>query len=1799
VIIKVPKEEKIACFDFTTYHEGANKIIKINMDNCLFPPSIEYSKMCMGKVIDTLLKIPGVTNIVLSQRREYDYDEAQVAMLYQLAYLYKRFNQDERYLYSHIVADPVHERFIRSSYAIFQRLLHTRLKEDPLATYVELKRFDRHEKIKLKNIQDPNHKQSQEKFISIITDAINKIETLNIVRNLVPHLKEEYKTGDRQLYSYVLNPSTKPDFMYTKLISEFPKDGELLESYEFGEGDEKVQINIFGFEDSIKYLYHITPPESRLKEEEYELLDGAKRILSEHKPTRKEFVDPQRMREVFFNIGKDLIGDLAEHRGLKLKEAKINLLTKSLLRYTVGFGLMELMLSDPKIQDVNVNSPNGEVPIFVVHQDYGDCDANVYPTKQEVDSWATKLRLISGRPLDEANPILDTELKVEGFSSRISVVSAPLDPFGMGFSFRRHRDHPWTFPLYLQPKFKMMNQMGAGLLSFLIDGNATILIAGTRSSGKSSFLGSVLVEMMRRYRIITIEDSVTGDSRILTSKNNKSRYRKIEEVFKECSKTSKVTKKLGREIIDNPKFKVNSVDKEGKLTLSEASKIIRHKVKKQLYKITTATGRVLKVTKDHSLFTIGTKNLLKEAKTGDLSEGDYIATPRKLLLSTKGEKEQKLLDLNKILKPKKDLFIKLNTVKKVNKEKITKRAKKQGIHKTTINKWFKLNQFPSNFIDQKSKNEITHLKLGSNSHIYLSANIKLDDDFLSFIGLWIADGCYDKNSVIMSVSSKEEQTLVKRIAKRFNLTTKIHSDKFSLMINSKTFRYIMHDLLELNGNAYTKKLPEWVFSLSNKQKGYLLKGFFSGDGCASDKEVITSLASMRLLEDIQTILLGFGIIFRINRLRKRKHKDNDRTKDGRISTIRDLKLFEKHIAFLQKYKNNKLRILTSKKSTHDSTDIVPLPLKIREEIAKYTKRSEFNTNDYIKRKNNIGRNKLGRILSTLKNNEKTPKKLVTYLKHLAKSDIYWDKIVKTKKIELKDPPVYDISVPGNENFIADNILAHNTLELPSESLRKLGYNIESLKVGSALSVEKGSEVDASTGIRSTLRLGDSALIVGEVRSSLRGDQEVVIIDNKITKRVPIASLETKNLKNVFVPTLDKEQKMQLKKLTAFVKHPKRKKLVKIITKTGREVTVTPDHSVFTHVNFKIAAINADQLTKNDPIIIPGKLPCGYNDISHFNLLEQFKDKYRLEGAETYIRKAIKKLGWKKCSKICGIVDIYRYLLSTQKTRIPIDSFLKLMQKAKIKFNINDLKIKKGTSLSIPANFPINENIMRLLGYYLAEGNIDGKKVQITNSKPKIIADVKEICKREFNYDIHTRKVYGLGSSTQMFICSKPLLDLFRSWNCGNTSFYKKVPNFVFGLNKEKICALLRGMYSGDGSISMKKGAGTMIRYFSTSKRLVEDVAYLLLSVGIVCRIHSRERDSNSKGTKKIYIAEIKQRKYVKTFLQKIGFTHKNPVIKTKGFAHSKDDSVSFDPKVLEQHLKLPRNYRHLRRTKSCSKEYLKRITKEVPCSDEIFEFAHGDFFIDKIKEIIEIELEKPEFVYDLSVKSTERFIGGFGGILLHNTEAISLYEAMRVGAAANVVAGTIHAASPYGVYDRVVNDIGVPKTSFKATDIIVITNPVRSASGMKKLKRVLRITEIRKLWEDDPLKEGAFVDLMIYNPETDQLEITDDLINGNSDVLKRIAGSIKEFAGNWDAVWDNIQLRGKCKQAVVDASLEANDPDMLEAEFVIKANDRFHILSGKLQEKLGYQDTNKIFFEYNEWLQKEVRKRKLKRDAAK
>ncbi len=1762
--------------DYEIIREGEDVVLRIEYDDISIPPSIEDSPICMSTTIDKLMEIKNATKIVFHQKRDYEYDSIQTEMLLEIAKLYNSLlKQKNLFGYTTLGFDAAHPADAQRRYAEIQLLVLQLLKSDPIGAYVELKRIIRREKIQLEKGIDKTMIPGQQRYLQLLNYLLDLFDKTKLIQVAKPYLAG-YKLGDREVYRKMFSPLIKPDFMFTKLMSAFPSDGFELESYTTGNDSE---VTIFELPNTIQYLYHVIPPEFKLSEEKYDILDLARKIMAEHKPRKAEFVDPERMRQVFENVGHDLIEELADYKGIKLREREVDALMKILVRYTVGFGLIEILLQDEKIQDITINSPMGRTPMFIVHQDFGDCMTNIIPTVPEAESWASKLRMISGRPLDEANPILDTDLMLPAARARVAVISPPLNPFGLAYALRRHRAEPWTLPLFI--KNKMLTPMAAGILSFLIDGSRTILVTGTRSSGKTSLLGSMLIEIMRKYRVITVEDSVSGDSELSIKRGGKFEKVNIGNLIDGLINKYGCWYNLsGHEVLGNDEnIEIYSMDKEGKIRLSRVSKFIRHKVKKPVYKVITRTGKKLKVTEDHSLFGLKENAKISEVKVKDLRGGDFIAVPKFLPGNFKDLKCISLLDyLDKIDKgfffgePIKDFL-------KRNRFEVKQLAKERDYAICTFNRWVRIGMIPVKILNDMyclgyrlDSLEKTYYRGRSGSRA-LPVLLKLDKVFLTLLGLWIADGCYDSKSIIFSVVEEENREIVKKFANMHGFNVKMHSDGFSLMIDSSTLKRVMKEILDLKGNAYTKRIPSWMLSLSTKQISYVLKGIFSGDSCISDKEVVIPLSSLNLLKDIQSLLLQFKIVFRIGKLRK------DSTYNSSISTIKDLRLFKDLIGILPEYKRRRLDLLCNKVSTHDTTDVIPFVMEDKKKLCSMIK--GLRHEDYITRNNNIGRVKLMSVL------QETNNEFLENVSILVNSDLFWDAIREIKKINFEGY-VYDISVPENESFITNNIVAHNTLELPTEALRKLGYNVQPMKVASALT-RGTTEVPADEGIRTTLRMGDSCLIVGEVRSSLRGDQEVMIIEKGLTKRTAIKNLAKSDLRAIYLPTLTKENKIELKPVSGFVKHPKCSKLIKLTTKTGRCVVVTPDHSVFTHVNFKIAAINTDQLKPGDPIVIPSRIPNGFNDIGYINLVEIFKEEYRLENAEPYIRKAIKVLGWRKASEICEVADIYRYLLSTQKTRIPINSFLKLMIESRIKYDIADLRIKKGTANSIPAKFPINENTIRLIGYYLAEGNIDKDKIQITNSKPEIIEDIRYICQKEFGLKVLLRKTKGYGNSVQMSILSKPLQDLFIHFGCGKTSSYKRIPGFIYGLDKKKICALLRGMYSGDGSISVTKEAGNMIRYFSTSKKLVEDVSYALLSLGIVCRLHKSK--ARGRGKKDVFIAEIKQRKYIEYFLDNIGFTHKSPKIVSKSFSHSKDDSVSFDLEDLERHLKLPREYRHLRKTKCCSKDYLKRVSEEVKCSNELYDFAHGDFFIDRVKSTNVINLPKPEYVYDLEVKSTQRFIGGFGGILLHNTEARALYEAMRVGALANVVAGTIHGDSPYGVFDRVVNDLNVPRTSFKATDIIVVANPVRSADGLHRWRRVTNITEVRKFWEDDPLRENGFVDLMRYNAKTDELEPSDDLINGNSDILKARAGNVKECAGNWDAVWNNIMLRAKIKERLVNFSEKMKDPDLLEGKFVVLANDEFHKISDKIKDETGYLDSERVYFEWDEWLKRAVKRK--------
>ncbi len=494
----MPEKEVVT---YQVVKEGKENVLKVDATSWSYLPSIEDNGIVMASVIDQLTQNPDVTKIVFMQRRNYTYDYDQVQILVEIASLYNHLIKQKKVLsFLNLKSDTELDQSVVVWYNNLQNLLLNLLKIDPIGAYVEVKRLIRLEKLKDNKKSDfPGTENFYLRTLSYIYVMLEKTKMINLVKDYIAG----HVVGSRMIYRNVLRPTITPDFMFTQIMINPPLNGEELDAYSI---DNETEVSIFKIPGDIKCLYHLSPPEFKLSEEKYGLLDLARKITAEHKPVKEEFVDPERMRQTLFNVGRDLLIELAQHKNISLDFDESERLANILVRYTVGFGLIETLLKDKKIQDITVNGPVGSTSIFIVHEDYGECVTNIIPSEDDGESWATKLRLTSGRPLDEANPILDTDLLLPYARARVAVITRPLNPYGLAYALRRHRDKPWTLPLFINNK--MMNAQAAGLLSFLIDGARTLLIAGTRSSGKTSILGSVLVEIMRKYRVITVEDTL-------------------------------------------------------------------------------------------------------------------------------------------------------------------------------------------------------------------------------------------------------------------------------------------------------------------------------------------------------------------------------------------------------------------------------------------------------------------------------------------------------------------------------------------------------------------------------------------------------------------------------------------------------------------------------------------------------------------------------------------------------------------------------------------------------------------------------------------------------------------------------------------------------------------------------------------------------------------------------------------------------------------------------------------------------------------------------------------------------------------------------------------------------------------------------------------------------------------------------------------------------------------------------------------------------------------------------------------
>ncbi len=494
------KGEKL--YSHQVRREGGEDVLYIDYLGAPFVPSLADYPEVMSRTIDALIENPSISRIIFTQQKNYNYDFKETTLLLEIAQLYVYFFKQEKILSQEKLVTTNAQFFSQRYNEIFSFLFL--LKQDPISAYFELKKIIIQSKILLDKTE-PAYKKDQENYLYLLERTLALLEKTKMIQMALPYL-EGYKKGDREIYNKIFKPDIIPNFTFTRLVYDIPDDAEIIDQYEIGEEYDISIVTILKRKDESKLLYHLNPPENSLDENHNILLNLARGVLIEHQPKAEEFTDVDRIRQVFFNISKDLLQDLSQSQNIRLNYLDLNKLATILVRQTIGFGLVEVLLQDSKLQDIVLNAPIPMTNIFVRHQDYDECSTNILPSQADIDSWAAKFRMISGRPLDEANPILDTQLEVGKIRARIAIIQNPLSPDGLSYAIRRHREEPWTLPLYIQNR--MINSFTAGLMSFLIDGARTLLIAGTRSSGKTSFLQSLMLEIVPKNRIIVIEDSL-------------------------------------------------------------------------------------------------------------------------------------------------------------------------------------------------------------------------------------------------------------------------------------------------------------------------------------------------------------------------------------------------------------------------------------------------------------------------------------------------------------------------------------------------------------------------------------------------------------------------------------------------------------------------------------------------------------------------------------------------------------------------------------------------------------------------------------------------------------------------------------------------------------------------------------------------------------------------------------------------------------------------------------------------------------------------------------------------------------------------------------------------------------------------------------------------------------------------------------------------------------------------------------------------------------------------------------------
>lgn len=294
--------------------------------------------------------------------------------------------------------------------------------------------------------------------------------------------------------------------------------------------------------------------------------------------------------------------------------------------------------------------------------------------------------------------------------------------------------------------------------------------------------------------------------------------------------------------------------------------------------------------------------------------------------------------------------------------------------------------------------------------------------------------------------------------------------------------------------------------------------------------------------------------------------------------------------------------------------------------------------------------------------------------------------------------------------------------------------------------------------------------------------------------------------------------------------------------------------------------------------------------------------------------------------------------------------------------------------------PVSEDLMRLLGCYLAEGHCDLDaerriyRVALTFhiDEERKAQDVKAIVNRLFPELTVYERLRPEAASRTVTILGKVIASLCAQFGC--TAKEKHLPTWIWELDRDLVLEFLRG-YLGDAQIR-----GTEITYTTASPCLAQELVYLMRNVGLGCRLYRRRNKAHlsPQGTL-IPEAECYDIKLSTPYAKLLSEAKTwNP--------HWQQTALECLPSAIFRQAMEGICFHKVKYKPLVSKGKAQRLVREagIQLPEYLEALLQSGLGMAKVREITS---ERGEFhVYDVAVPEGQRFFGGNIPVLLHNSE---------------------------------------------------------------------------------------------------------------------------------------------------------------------------------------------------------------------